>query len=92
MEKIEELTQENTALKTGLPGTSSGQVDVEKIKQVKQAYEEILAGKEREHQKLLEDVDALLADSEASLAKVKQERDQLRVQCEGLSAKAEQVA
>ena len=85
LEKIEELQQENTVLKTAGMTTTGGASDVEeKMKQVKKAYEDIITNKDKEHQKLLEDVDVLLADQETQLAKLKKERDVLREQVEAL--------
>lgn len=56
----------------------------ERIKQVQQAYDEVLSKKDIEHKKLLEDADSLMCDSELKLEDMKREQIELKARIESL--------
>jgi len=81
LEKVEELTNENVALKAQA-GTGTSASDQQRIKQVQAAYEELIAKNNEENRKLLEDVDKMMADQELQIETLKREREDLQLRLE----------
>ena len=85
LERIEQLTQEVCELQVGSGVTKTGDgPGKEQLDQLKKTYEGMLAVKDQEREKLIQQVDGFLADQEAQIETLRRKKEELTQRVEGV--------